>query len=151
TVAQRQNDALLCYSPSGPLTREELDNVSEHFDTLAVTGILPNKDVRVDDTWKVPNAVAQALCLFEGLVANELTGKLVAVQMGAAVVEVTGTAKGIELGAQATVKVNATGRFDMLKKRLVRLEWKQADARDQGPASPAVNVETTTVVEREAI
>src|SRR5205823_2017636 len=34
-VAQRPTDTLLCYSPQGPLTREELETVSEHFDTLA--------------------------------------------------------------------------------------------------------------------
>src|SRR5262249_4771217 len=70
TVAQRPTDTLTCYSPQGPLTREELENVSEHFDTLALTGLLPGKEVAVGDTWKLTNATAQALCLFEGLVAN---------------------------------------------------------------------------------
>src|ERR1051326_3862860 len=37
-VAQRPKDQFLCYSPAGPMTREELELVGEHFDTLTLTG-----------------------------------------------------------------------------------------------------------------
>src|SRR5262249_19320433 len=104
-VAQRPADALLCYSPQGSLTREETETVSEHFDTLALAGLLPGKEVKVGETWKLGNDAAQSLCLFEGLIANELTGKLTEVKGGEAVFTVEGTAKGIELGAQAKVTV----------------------------------------------
>jgi hypothetical protein len=150
-VAQRHEDQLACYCPHGPLTRQELETVSEHFDTLSVGGLLPGKDVKPGDTWKVGNPAAQAICLFHGLVANDLTGKLAEVKGGVAAFTIEGTARGIELGAQAKVTVSATGRFDLAKRRVVALEWKQQDARDQGPASPAVNVETTVTLEREPI
>src|SRR5262245_12838277 len=75
-VAQRSEDALLCYSPAGPLTRPELEVAAEHFDTLQLTGILPGKEVAVGDSWKLSNTTAQALCLFEGLISHELTAKL---------------------------------------------------------------------------
>jgi hypothetical protein len=151
TVAQRQNDTLLCYCPQGTLTREELETVSEHFDTLALAGLMPGKEVKVGETWPVGNPTAQALCLFEGLIANELSGKLTEVKDGAAVFTIQGTAKGIELGAQAKVKVNATGRYDLAAKRITALTWKQTDERDQGPASPAVNAETTVTLTRQLI
>jgi hypothetical protein len=150
-VAQRPQDSLVCYCPQGPLTREELETVSEHFDTLALAGLLPGKDVAIGDTWKVGNPAAQALCLFEGLVDNDLTGKLTEVKAGAAIIAVTGTARGIELGAQAKVTVTATVTFDLTRKRLTAVEWKQKDDRDQGPASPVVVVETTTTVTRKPI
>lgn len=151
TVAQRVNDTLVCYSPQGPLTREELENISEHFDTLSFTGLLPGREVKVGDAWKPANATALGLCQFEALVANDLECKLDGVKDGAAVIAVTGKAKGIELGAAVSVAVTASARFDLLKKRLVALEWKQTDKRDLGPASPAVNAETTVRVEREVI
>src|SRR5688500_18631675 len=53
-VTQRQGDTLFSYSPQGPLTREELETVSEHFDTLCLAGLLPGKEVKVGDTWKLP-------------------------------------------------------------------------------------------------
>jgi hypothetical protein len=150
-ISQRQNDTFLCYSPQGPLTRDELESISEHFDTLCVAGLLPGKEVRVGDSWPLGNAAAQGLCQFEGLVSNELKGKLAVVADGMAAFAIDGTASGIELGAQAKVTVIATGRFDVAKRRLISLEWKQQDVRDQGPASPAATVETTISLVRTAI
>jgi hypothetical protein len=150
-VAQRQKDQGLVYSPAGPLLREELELTSEHFDTLALTGLLPGKAVAVGETWKVPSAVAQALCQFEGLTEQDLTCKLEEVKDNVARVSITGTAAGIELGALVKMKVEATYRFDLGAKRLVGLEWKQTDDRQQGPASPATSVETTTTVTRTPI
>ena len=55
------------YSPAGPLTRDELDLVAEHFDTLAVTGLLPPGPVAVGGTWPVPaDVVTRRLCQFDG-------------------------------------------------------------------------------------
>jgi len=68
-VAQRHQDDSLVYCPAGTLTREELELTTEHFDTLALTGLLPGKAVAVGESWPVANATAQALCHFEGLTA----------------------------------------------------------------------------------
>jgi hypothetical protein len=150
-VAQRPQDALLCYSPQGPLTHGEVETVSEHFDTLALAGLLPGKDVAVGDTWKIVNPAAQAICLFEGLVENDLTGKLDAVTNGEAIISIAGTTRGIEVGAQAKIAVTATAKFDLNRKRLTFLEWKQKDDRDQGPASPILTAEAAITLTRKPI
>lgn len=150
-VAQRPKDALVCYSPAGSLTREELELVAEHFDSLALAGVLPSKPVTVGDSWKLADNVVQALCSFDSIASHELQAKLVELKSGVAFISVEGSAKGAELGAQATVKVTATAKFDLGKRLLTSLEWKQTDARDQGPASPAVNAETTVTIARESV
>jgi len=150
-VSQHHKDQALTYSPSGPLTREELDLTAGQFDSGAVAGILPGKEVSVGDTWKVPANVVQALCNFEGLTEHDLTGKLEAVTDDTATFRLTGTATGIDSGAIAKLKIDATGRFDLKAKRLTALEWKQKDDRDQGPVSPVTVVESTTTLKREAI
>jgi hypothetical protein len=150
-VAQRTKDQALTYSPGGALTREELELVGDHFDTLCVTGLLPGKDVAVGDTWKVPDAVAQALCHFDGLTEQGLTCKLEEVTGKVARVSVSGPANGIELGALVKLKIAATYRFDLEAKRLTWLEWKQTDDRDQGPASPALTATSTTTLTRQPI
>src|SRR6266851_3936190 len=104
-VAQRSNDQPLVYAPAGPLTREELELVGEHFDTLMLTGLLPGKAVARGDTWKIKNSVAQALCNFEGLTEQNLTCKLDAVGAAIATVTITGTATGIDLGAQVKLTI----------------------------------------------
>src|SRR6185437_14046721 len=106
-VAQRYKDQGLVYSPSGALSREELDLTAGQFDSSAVSGVLAGKDVAVGDTWKVPASVVQALCNFEGLTEHTLTGKLDAVTAETATFSLTGTATGIDLGAIAKVKIEA--------------------------------------------
>jgi hypothetical protein len=149
-VAQRYKDQTIVYCPTGPLTRPELELTSEHFDTLALTGLLPGKAVAVGESWKLAPAVAQALCGFEGLTAQELTVKLEAVQNDVAVLSIQGTAGGIDMGALVKLTVRGTAQFDLKAKRLTALEWAQKDERDQGPASPASSMETTTKVTRAA-
>jgi hypothetical protein len=141
----------MVYSPAGALTREELQLTADHFDSAAVTGVLAGKEVSVGDTWKVPASIVQALCNFEGLTEHTLTGKLDSVSADTATFSLTGTATGIDLGAIVRVKIEAVGRFDLKAKRLVSLEWKQKDERDQGPVSPAEVLEMTTTMKRQSI
>jgi hypothetical protein len=147
-VAQRTGDSLLCYSPAGPLTQQEVEVASEHFDTLHLAGILPAKEVKLGDSWKLDSEVAQTLCLFDGLISHELMAKLKQADSGTAIVTIDGTAKGIENGAMANLTIAAAVRFDREKNRIVSVEWKQRDVRDQGPTSPAAEVESTTLVTR---
>jgi hypothetical protein len=150
-VAQRVGDGLFCYSPVGPLTRPDLEVVSEHFETLHLAGLLPGKDVAVGDAWKIENIPAQSLCLFDGLITHDLTGRLKEVTGGTAVIAVQGTAQGVENGALAKLTVSANVHFDLGAKRIVGLEWRQRDVRDQGPVSPAADVETVTTLKRESL
>lgn len=147
-VAQRAADGTLHYCPNGPLTRDELDLVAEHFDTLCLPGLLPNKEVKPGDTWPIDGGAAQAACLFHGLVKNDLVGKLVEVKDGAAVFAVAGSAEGVENGAGVKVTVSARGKFDLAAKRVTALEWEQADERDQGPVNPALEMKATVTVAR---
>jgi hypothetical protein len=150
-VAQHGNDQLLSYSPNGTLARSELELVGDHFDTLTLAGLLPGKEVAIGDTWKINNITAQALCHFDGLVEQDLTAKLEQVADQVARITVSGSANGIEMGAQVKLKITATYRFDLTAKRLTWLEWKQTDERDQGPASPALTASSTTTLTRQPI
>jgi hypothetical protein len=150
-VSQRYKDLPLTYAPSGPLTHEELELVGERFDTLTLTGLLPNKSVGMDETWKLPNSVVQAVCGFEGLTDHTLAGKLEKVKGETAELSIRGTATGIDVGAQVKLTVEATLQFDTKAHRIVALEWVQQDVREQGPASPATNVKAVTKLERSMI
>jgi hypothetical protein len=150
-VAQRHNDQALVYAPAGNLTREELALTSEHFDTLTLIGLLPQKEIEVGASWKISDAVAQALCSFEGLTAQELTCKLERVDDSVAHVSIRGTASGIDLGAMVKLTIDAKYHYDLKLHQLTSLEWGQKDERDQGPASPASIEESTTKLTRTAI
>jgi hypothetical protein len=146
-VCERHKDSLLTYAVKGPLTREELQ-LTEHLDTLVLTGLLPTREVAVGETWKLANPVVQALCRFDGLTAQELTCKLEQVKDDVATVSVSGVVGGIDLGAAVKLKVSGSYRFDLKARRVASLEWKQSEEREQGPVSPAAAVEVTITLAR---
>lgn len=147
-VALRSDEGLTVFSPKGPLYREELELIGEHFDTLVLAGLLPGKEVAVDATWQLANPAVLGLCQFEGLIEHSLTGKLDAVAGDKAKVSITGTAKGIDAGAQVVLSVSAVVTFDTSKSKIVAIEWKQEDQRDQGPLSPGFKANVTINITR---
>jgi hypothetical protein len=146
-ICERPKDALLTYAVKGPLTREELQ-LTEHFDTLALTGLLPGRAVAAGETWTLTNPVAQALFRFDGLTAQELTCKLEQVKDEVATVSVSGVAAGIDLGATVKLKVSGSYAFDFKARRITSLQWKQSEEREQGPVSPAATVEAAFTLAR---
>ena len=150
TVASRTATKTLHLSPDGPLTREELDLVGEHFDTMCLPALLPGKEVKVGDTWAVPADAVQHALLFDGVLKHDLKGTLVKVENGVAEFSLSGIAEGTALGAKAIVVVTATGTFDTAAGRITSLTWEQEDDRTQGPATPAVEVKAKVVLTRAA-
>jgi hypothetical protein len=154
-VAHRIKDQLVTYSPKGPLFDDEMD-LTEHFDMLALPGLLPGKEVKVGENWGVPPAVVQAICGLDGLDAQAkqaLTCELKAVQGNRALIEIRGIVKGIQLGAPVSIVIGADSRlhFDLKDKRIVKVEWRQNDERPQGPANPNLSADVTIFVERTPI
>ena len=76
-VAQRPENSIFVYSPKGPLTREELELTGEHFDTLSLANLIPDKGPIPTEAWKLKDFTVQAICNFEGLSEHTLTGKVV--------------------------------------------------------------------------
>ncbi len=150
-VAEWQKGQRMVYSPAGALMRNELDLVSEHFDTLAVAGILPGKAVKVGETWKLANMEAQALCGLEGMTEQKIEGTLDKVVGEEATLTLAGIASGVEQGAMVKATVKATAIFDTKLGRVTKLDWRQKSDRDQGPVSPASTMEIEISVTRKAI
>ncbi len=151
-VAHRVKDELITYSPDGPLFDEEME-LTEHFDTLALPGLLPGKNMSVGETWTVPPAVVQAICGLDALDAagkQELLGTLKSVQDDVALVTLQGTIRGIQLGAQVSIYVEPKTRllFDRKLQRIVQVDWFQSDERKQGPATPNLSAEVTIKLSR---
>jgi hypothetical protein len=149
-VAQRGKEQLVTYCPAGPLKPEELELI-QHFDTLAVAGLLPDKHANVGETWKVASAVVQALCQFDGLISQDFEGSLEQVTEERARVLIRGTATGIDSGAVVKTTVRAECDLERRYRRLVSVKWKQTDEREQGPTSPAMSLSSTLTLTRTPI
>lgn len=149
-IAQRGKEGVLVYCPKGHLTQEEME-LTEHLDTLHIAGLLPGKETAVGGTWKVANSAVQGMCDIEGLIEHDLTGKLIEIKDDVAHITFLGQVKGIHLGAEVKMLIDAKAEFDVKEKRLTRLEWKQSDQRNQGPVNPAMSTEVTYKLTRKAI
>lgn len=149
-VAQRLKDHVMAFSPNGVLTREEME-LTEHFDTMAVAGLLPGKSIDIGKSWTVANTTVQALCDFEGLTSQNVEGTLESVSGNIAKLKFVGQAQGINLGAQVSVLINAKAEFDTKAERIVSLEWKESDTRQQGPITPALTADVTIKLTRTPI
>jgi hypothetical protein len=150
-VAARNPDGVFGYCPAGPVTRDDLDLVTEHFDPHCLAGLLPGKAVAVGDTWPVADPAAQAAGLLDGVTKNTLQGKLTAAADGRATFAVTGTVEGVENGAKVVLVVDATGTFDAAAGAITELAWKQTDDRAAGPVTPAATVAAAITLRREAV
>ncbi|MCI0681951.1 MAG: hypothetical protein L0Y71_07595 [Gemmataceae bacterium] len=154
-IAHRVKDQLISYSPKGPLFGEEME-LLEHFDTLSLPGLLPGTAVKVGDSWNVAPAVVQGICGLDGLDAQtkqQVTCTLTALTDDRALVTIQGTVKGIQLGASVSVHIDAKSQllFDLQTKRIVQLDWRQSDERQQGPATPNLAADVTIKLERRSI
>jgi hypothetical protein len=147
-VAHRLKDRLVVYHPTDVLTREEID-VTAHFDSMAVPGLLPRKEVRVGDTWIVPHEIVQALTDLDAVSKCEVTGKLESVVGNFANLSFNGLVEGISDAASVKVMIkNASAAFNLDKKRLVQVEWRLSDQRQQGPVSPALSSDVSISLKR---
>jgi len=136
------------YSPAGPLTREEWDLTGRHFNTLAIPALLPQRQVRLGDSWVVPAGIVQRVASLDAVIGHELEGRFEAVQGTEAMIRLTGSASGILDGAEVKVSMEGTLRWDLATRRWVSLDWKHREERSQGPVTPASQTTTTVEVRR---
>jgi hypothetical protein len=148
-LAKRNGDGLFCFSPNGPLTRDDLDLVTDHFNPQCLPGLLPGKVVNAGDTWTLTNATVQAACRFDATVKTTLAGKLTAVKDGIASFVINGNVEGLENGSKVAIEVAASGSFNIIAGHITSLTWKQKDEREQGPVNPASQLEATVTLKRD--
>jgi hypothetical protein len=149
-VTQRIKGQIVSFSPNGALTREEME-LSEHFDTMAVAGLLPGKTIEIGNSWPIPKNVVLALCELDGITEQKIDGKLESLKDHIAIATISGRVQGINLGAQVEMGIDARVEFDTKAKHIKQLSWKETDLRQQGPITPALSAEVTIKLTRTPI
>ena len=140
-VAHRVKDQLVVYHPADALNREEME-IASHLDSLAIPGLLPGKETRVGDTWAVSKSVTQALADLNAVEKSDLTGKLDKIEGDFAFLSFRGLIQGVEMAAPVQLMVkDATAVFNLKVKRIVQVDWRVSDQRQQGPVSPALSAD----------
>jgi hypothetical protein len=126
------------YSPDGPLTDEELELTGEHFDVLALHGVLPNKEVAIGEKWELPLPVAQALAGVDGIISAKLECAFNKIERGHALLQLSGNVEGITKGAVLKAEIAAWLVYSLQDKRFTGCTWRHSETKDHGPLNPAV-------------
>lgn len=132
----------ITWSPVGPLTDEELELTGEHFDVLAIHGILPGKEVAVGDTWDVSIPVAQSLAGVDAVITSKLLCKFEKVERNHAIISITGDLEGINKGATVKATMAAGLVYSLADKHFTGCTWRYRENKEQGPLSPASEIES---------
>jgi hypothetical protein len=150
-VAERRGEAVVVFSPAGPLTRSELEVVEAVGDPLALSGLLPVQPVKVGDRWRVGGDAARGLSGYDALAANALEASVESLDAAEAVLRVKGEVRGAVLGGAGTIACDGTLRFDRAAGQITRLELTRHETRKAGPVEEGLDIASTLTVERRAI
>lgn len=150
-VAQGQTEGVEVFSPSGPLTYNELDLLRTPGDSLAALALLPEDRVEVGEIWKPAEWVLPLLTGVEAAEKSQLTCKLESIKSGTAQVTFKGETLGAILGAAASINVEGHYLWDLEQKHLKHLELTQTEKRTIGTVSPGLDVTAKVIVTREVI
>jgi hypothetical protein len=139
-VVQRSDGPVLTVSPTGPLTREELELLDIPGSSLVLGQLLPGKEVAKNEQWEIKETALLGLLGWDAAGQCDVKGKLTQIDGAMATVEFEGTATGSVAGVATNVELKAKSLFDSQRQRIVWLGMALREDRDNGPAQPGFRV-----------
>jgi hypothetical protein len=146
-VADRRGEAVVVFSPSGPLTRSELELAEGVGDPLALAGLLPDRPVAVGDRWPVGRDAARGVSGYDALAANLLEATLETLDDAVAEIRVKGVIRGAVLGGEGTIDCDGSLTFDRAAGQIRRLVLNRRETRKAGPVEEGLDIKSTLTVE----
>jgi len=128
------------FNPSGLLTRDELDLIDFLGNSLVLDGLLPDKPVAMNDTWKHPDWLMATLCTLDAIGSNDAESSLRLVSGGVANMEMSGRVEGIAGGLSTSIELKAKYRFDTKTGRITWFALVLKENRVPGPPGPGLDV-----------
>jgi hypothetical protein len=139
-VVVKANRAVL-YSPTGALTREELDLVDIPGNTAVLPQLLPAEPLAIGESWKVDH---DALAMFLGIdavSASDVACKLWQVTPGRiARVRFSGHVNGAVHGVATEIQLKGRFDYDLAARRFTEFEMTVDEDRGISPIGPGLKV-----------
>ncbi|MDP6444460.1 MAG: hypothetical protein QGG36_22010 [Pirellulaceae bacterium] len=132
--------ALLVRSPHGPLTRDELDLVRIHGDSVTWDNLLPDGPIAIDQTWLIEHPVLAQFLLLDAITEGEVKGRLQSVEADVALLEISGSISGAIGGVATEVDLRAKLNYDLAARQLSWLALTIKENRTIGHAEPGLEV-----------
>lgn len=109
---------VMLFSPSGSLTRDELDLIDLHGNSLLLDRLLPEEPVAIGDTWEHPENLVAALLRLDAVNRVNVQSKLAKVENGIAMVEIEGDVSGAIGGVSTEIDLKAKYQFNLNSGRI---------------------------------
>ena len=149
-IGKTVDNSLSIWSPSGPFDSDELELIEDVLDTTRLPGLLPAEAVKVGDKWTPTEEVQRRLCDYDRFITSTIECSLESADQTTATIKVSGKVQGLIFGSDIKSNVEGTLTFDRAAGMITEVNWKQIDARQLSPVSPAGAYEATIVVKRSA-
>ncbi|MHB8897888.1 MAG: hypothetical protein ACYC6Y_03985, partial [Thermoguttaceae bacterium] len=130
----------MLYSPSGPLSEDELDLVELPGNTLVLDRLLPANRVAVGDVWKVSDELAGILLGLDAVSLSDLKCQLSSVKDSVALVELSGMVEGAVQGVSTEIEVRAKCQFGLVARRITWFGLLIQEKRSVGHVGPGLDV-----------
>lgn len=150
-VASPRAEEIEVFSPSGPLTRSELELVQGAGDPLALVDLLPEKPVKNGQSWPVGSLSARSLSAYDTLGDNGLKATLESADDRGAKFRLSGEVRGSVLGGEGQMTLAGSFHFDREAGRVDELTVERSEVRQPGPVEAGLEVKSTLTVTRRAV
>ncbi|MDR1270860.1 MAG: hypothetical protein LBK82_15200 [Planctomycetaceae bacterium] len=140
-VCSLEGDKVSLFSPHGSLRGEQLLLIEDlPGNTLTLDRLLPNKEIRVGDTWKISDSVLRSFLSVDAVTGSNVEAVLTAVADKMAMIEVVGDVSGVYLGAATEMSIRAKFQFDLTAQRINWLGLLIEENRSIGHVGPGLDL-----------
>jgi hypothetical protein len=150
-VAEGRSTGVTCYCPTSPMLRETVDLLELPGDPLALSALLPVKNVEVGEKWTPPEWAGQMLAAIEAIEKCTVSCELKQADANAATIEVSGAVKGQRDGANSEVSVQGTLVYDRAKDGITDARLVYTVKSTIGAVSPGLDVTMEVESRREPL
>jgi hypothetical protein len=140
-VSRLAGEKVVLFSPNGALRGEELLLVEDlPGNTLTIDRLLPNKEVKVGESWQISDAELRSFLSIDAITESRVDAVFTAVADDVAMIEIVGEVQGIYLGAETKMSVQAKYQFDLNMRRINWLGILIQEDRSVGHVGPGFNL-----------
>jgi hypothetical protein len=130
------DDQLTCVSPSGPLTRDELELLVHPGQSTLLDELLPATPVELNGEWPVTTTALAHLLNLDAVTTAQVSGKLTKVEGTTAFIQITGNVEGAVGGIATEIQIAAKLNVDLTHHCVTWLALGLKENRSIGHAEP---------------
>lgn len=151
-VCEIDKKGTILFSPQGPLKSEHLLLIEGiQANTLSLELMLPEKNVRIGDSWKIPTDALLSFMCVDGIAEQSMEATLTSVVDDLAMIEIVGDLQGSFLGAYTEMSLHAKIQYDLKTQRINWVGMLLDENRSIGHVGPGLDVKARLQVKISAL